>query len=193
MKKILLIATIPITIFGVYVAVNVEAHNVDYDLTLGNSLSNTDLTMNSYIEIEDKPEITYNFLIPDNFDKMAEDDDLELYLEPETLAIAVRVKANGYVYSSYDLYSDFSSLSDSVVNPIKSGVTLDLYKESTAVTRTFLDIKTEPGKEPVSIAKSTITPLSNGFKARVDFDEALIKIRFKLVEKDGLEFLLPQH
>jgi len=195
MKKILLIAMIPITIFGVYVAVNVEAHSVDYDLTLGNSLSNTDLTMNSYIEIEDKPEITYNFLIPDNFDKMAEDDDLELYLEPETLAIAVRVKANGYVYSSYDLYSDFSSLSDSVVNPIKSGVTLDLYKESTAVTRTFLDIKTEPGKEPVSIAKSTITPLSNGFKARVDFDEALIKIRFNLIvtiEDGELLISIPQ-
>lgn len=195
MKKILLIAMIPITIFGLYVAVNVEAHKVNYDVKLGNSLSNTNLTMNSYIEIEDKPEITYNFLIPNSFDKMAEDSELELYLEPETLAIAVRVKENGYVYSSYDLYSDFSSLSDSVVNPIKSGVSLDLYKESTAVTRTYLDIKKEPGKEDVAIAKSSITPLSNGFKARIDFDEALIKIRFNLIvtiEDGQLIISIPQ-
>lgn len=181
MKKILLLALIPITIFGIYVAATYDAHEVNYEVALGNSLSDLNVAMNSYVESVDKPEITYSFIIPDTFDKMAEDEALELYLEPETLAIAVRVKANGYVYASYDIYSDFSSFTDQVANPIKSGVTLDLYKESTAVSRTFLDTKTEPGEEPVAIAKSNIIALPKGFKARVDFDNEEIKIRFDLI------------
>ncbi len=179
-KKILLLSIIPFTIFGFIAVSRVNAHDIDYEITLGNSLSDTNYETNSYVETPDKDEINYNFTIPNTFDKMAEDAELELYLEPETLAIAVRVKANGYVYSSYNFNDSFAGKSDSVINPIKSGVTLDLYKESTAVSRTYLDVRTPPGADPIPAAESTITPLENGFRARVDFSDDQIMIRFNL-------------
>jgi len=181
MKKLMVLALIPISIFSIYALGTINANDdPDYDIVLGNQLSGLTFDQNNYIEIPDKPEINYNFTIPSTFDKMAEDDSLELYLEPETLAIAVRVKENGYVYASYNYNDSFAGKSEGIVNPIKSGVTLDLYKESTPVSTNYLDINPIATGEELPVAESTILPLSNGFRAKIDFNHPEIMIKFDL-------------
>lgn len=181
MKKLILLSLLPILALGGYAIAQVSAtSDPDYDVTLGNILSATDYEPNHYIEIPDKVTETYDVTIPDTFDLMAQDSELELYLEPENLAIAVRVKDNGYVYSSYNFNDTFAGKSDAVVNPIKSGVSLDLYKESTPVTTSYLDFRPIATGESVAAATSTIENLSNGFTAKVDFDHPEIMIKFDL-------------
>lgn len=181
MKKIMVLALLPILVFGVVALNDVRANDdPDYDILLGNQLSDVDFLQNSYIEIPNKPLQNYNMIIPNSFDKMAEDAELELYLEPETLAIAVRVKANGYVYASYNYNDSFAGKSDGIVNPIKSGVTLDLYKESTPVSTSYLDVNPIATGEKLPAATSTVQPLSNGFRLKVDFNHPEIMIKFDL-------------
>ncbi len=181
MKKILLIGLIPVFFLSAFFVVRVNAVNdIDYEVALGNSLSGVEYDSNTYIETPNKTELNYNFIIPNTFDKMAEDDELELYLEPETLAIAIRVKANGYVYASYNFNDTFVGKSDAVINPMKSGVTLDLYKESTPVSTSYLDMNPIATGDLVAAAESTIQPITNGFKAKIDFNHPEIMIRFDL-------------
>ncbi|MBN2604331.1 MAG: hypothetical protein JXR62_00750 [Bacilli bacterium] len=184
MKKLMLFLVIPSVIFGVFALSRiVSAKEIDYDVLYGNSLHDVDYIGNTYIETVDKDLMNYNVVIPPSFVLMSEDDTLQLYLEEETLAIAVRVKANGYVYSSYNFNDSFAGKGASVVNPIKSGVVLDLYKESTPTSQSYLDEKEVfiDGVSTVSqIAKSVITPTLNGFKAAIDFDNPELMIKFDL-------------
>jgi len=195
MKKLILLSLVPILVFGGYAIAQVSAsHEPDYEITLGNSLSDIDIDLNQYVEIPDKPTETYDKPIPDTFDKMAEDSELELYVEPETLAIAVRVKDNGYVYASYNFNDTFAGKSAAVVNPIKSGVTLDLYKESTPVSVSYLDIRAIATGEQLPAATSTIQPQANGFVAKVDFNHPEIAIKFDLsvtLEQGRLKVHIP--
>lgn len=185
MKKLLLFMIIPVVLLGVFaIARVVSADEIDYDVYSGNSLQDIDFLSNSYIEKIDKDLISYNIVIPSSFELISEDDELQLYLEEETLAIAVRVKENGYVYSSYNFNDSFAGKNDSVVNPIKSGVVLDLYKESTPTSQSYLDIKSyfvDGVSTTEQIANSIITKTSNGFIAAVDFDNPELMIKFDLI------------
>ncbi len=181
MKKLLIGLLIPLFITGAFVISRVNADNdVDYDLYLGNSLSGVEFDSNTYIETLDKDIIDYNVLIPSSFDKMAEDEELELYLEPETLAIAVRVKDNGYVYSSYNFNDSFGGLSSAVSNPIKSGVNLELLIKGTPVVKSYLDTLPDALGNPLPVASSTIQPITNGYRAKIDFNHPDISIRFDM-------------
>ncbi|MBU1020437.1 MAG: hypothetical protein KJ847_04420, partial [Firmicutes bacterium] len=184
MKKLLLFLVIPSVIFGVFALSRiVSAKEIDYDILYGNSLNDMEYIGNTYIETVDKDLMNYNVVIPPSFVLMSEDDSLQLYLEEETLAIAVRVKANGYVYSSYNFNDSFAGKGPSVVNPIKSGVVIDLYKESTPTSQSYLDEKEVfvDGVSTISqIAKSVISTTPNGFKAAIDFDNPELMIKFDL-------------
>ncbi|KFZ26933.1 MAG: hypothetical protein KQ78_00699 [Candidatus Izimaplasma bacterium HR2] len=186
MKKILLFLMIPLTLVGFVAAVKaVSADDIDYEILYGNSLSGVEFDSNSYIETLEKEEVIYDMVIPDSFTFVAADSDIELYVEEESLAIAVRVKANGYVYSSYNFDDPFIGDSESITNPIKSGVSIGLYKESTPVSQSYLDVRTvytddgvEVGEERV--ATSTIRTNSTGFIANIDFTHPELMIKFDL-------------
>lgn len=186
MKNLLLFLVIPITIIGVVVlAKAVSADDIDYEQLYGNSLNGVEFDSNTYIETLDKEEKTYDIIIPESFVKMAEDEEIALYLEEDTLAIAVLVKANGYVYSSYNFDDAFNGDSESIVNPIKSGVTLGLYKESTPVSQSYLDIRTLYDDDGVRlgeerVAEAVIQRTSDGFIANIDFSHPELMIKFDL-------------
>ena len=185
MNKILLFLVIPLTIVGIVIFVKaISADEIDYEILYGNSLSDAAFDSNTYVEIEDKEEEVYDEVIPESFTFVAEDSDIELYLEEATLAIAVRVKANGYVYSSYNFNDSFGGDSVAITNPIKSGVSIGLYKESTPVTQSYLDTRTvyedgiNVGDERV--AESSVAYNSTGFVAEVDFTHPELMIKFDL-------------
>jgi hypothetical protein len=168
-------------ILGGFTVLRVNARNEpEYDITLGNGLSDITYEPNRYIDIPDKPVEVYDITIPDSFDLMAEDAELELYLERETLAIAVRVKDNGYVYASYNFDDSFAGKNEAVVNPIKSGITLDLYKDSTPVSVSYMEQRPIATGELVPAAISGIQSTDNGFHAFIDFNHPEIMIRFEL-------------
>jgi hypothetical protein len=178
-KKIVLLSLFPILVLGGYAILHVSAYSgPDYDVLTGNQLSEKTIDLNSYVETPNKAEKTYNITIPESFVKVAEDDKQELFLEPDTLAIAVRVKANGYVYSSYDFTNDFFGKSPAVVNPIKSGVSIELYKESSPVSVSYLDTRAIATGDMLPAATSSIEYKQNGFVAHVDFNHPEIMIKF---------------
>ncbi len=182
MKKLMSFLIIPFLFAIIVFSTLVNANTLDYTPTLGNTLSNNDFTLNSYVETLDKPIETYDIEIPENFVKRAENAELELYVEEATLAIAVRVKANGYVYSSYD-FSDpiLETKSDAVKNPIKSGISIDAYYSTgTPVVKSFLDEKENLDGSTVRYAEAEIQSIENGVKMLVDFSETEFRIRFEV-------------
>ena len=183
MNKILLFLVVPLTIVGIFIFVKaVSADEIDYEILYGNLLNDVQFESNTYVEIKDKEVEIYDEAIPESFTLVAEDSDIELYLEEETLAIAVRVKANGYVYSSYNFNDSFGGDSVAITNPIKSGVSIGLYKESTPIAQSYLDERSVyedgiyVGEERV--ASSRIRYNSNGFIAEVDFSHPELMIKF---------------
>jgi hypothetical protein len=192
MKKLSVIIVGLALLLTIILVTDVEASPIDYQTDLGNSLSDFEFDLNTHVTDFSELEI-YDIIIPSRFELMAEDDELELYFEEETLAIAVRVKDNGYVYSSYD-FTDYSidTLTNGVKNPIKSGVSIDAYyRDGTPVSRTYLDINNETDAR---IAVATITELANGFTMNVDFNDYELKIRFDvtvLIEEGELKVSIP--
>lgn len=196
MKKFMLILLIGISIGTIFAANRIFAsQEPEYEVALGNGLSSSSYDINQYVETPDKVEETYDITIPETFELMAQDSELELYLEKDNLAIAVRVKANGYVYSSYNFNDSFAGKSDSVIAPIKSGVTLELYKDSTPITMPYIEERTiVGGNTDIPVARSTIQPLSNGFIAQVDYNHPEIMIAFDIhvtLENGSLEVYVP--
>lgn len=184
MKKLFIILLLPTFILGAFVISKVNADSrIDYDLTQGNGLSNTNYELNNYIEVADKVEEVYTITIPDNFEFIADDDELELYLDRDTLAIAVRVKSNGYVYSSYNIsnksLATINSLTKEAKSPIVSGVSLDLFIKDSPVTVSYTS-EVNVVNTPQPAATSTITTTDKGFIANVDFNHPYIKIKFDL-------------
>lgn len=182
MKKILSFLIIPALLLVVIGATLVNANKLDYDPVLGNSLSGGDYSINSYVETLDKELQTYDITIPENFVKKAEDSSLELYVDADTLAIAVRVKANGYVYSSYDFTdSTLESKTPAVKNPIKSGISIEAYYSSgTPVTKSFLEGLTDSPDTTERVASAEIENITNGVRMYVDFFETGFQFRFQV-------------
>ncbi len=182
MKKLILLLLIPVTIFGVITVINVAASGDNTELNFNSVLNTTTFSNNTYVELEENDsDKQYNMAIPESFELIANDGVLELYLERETLAIAVKVLANGYVYSSYNYDDNFSGKTDSIINNIKSGVTLELFNGTTPASFSYLDQESQLGlDELIPVATSTIVTTNNGFTAKVDFNHPEVQIRFDL-------------
>jgi hypothetical protein len=180
MKKLMLVLLIALSAGTIFAANRIFAsQEPEYDIALGNGLSRDSYEINNYVETLDKPLEVYDVEIPDTFELMAEDSSMELYLERDNLAIAVRVKDNGYVYSSYNFNDSFAGKSDSVIAPIKSGVTLELYKDSTPITMPYTQERPiVGGNTDIPVARSTIQALANGFIAQVDYNHPEVMIAF---------------
>lgn len=196
MKKLMIVALVFVSAGTIFAATRIFAsQEPDYEIALGNGLSTDSFEINNYVETVDKPLEVYDIEIPDTFELMAEDSELELYLERENLAIAVRVKENGYVYSSYNFNDSFAGKSDSVIAPIKSGVTLELYKDSTPITMPYTQERPiVGGNEDIPVARSVIQALPNGFIAQVDFNHPEVMIAFDVevtLENGSLEVYIP--
>lgn len=142
--------------------------------------SDIDVLKNNYVEIEDKPLESYNITIPSRFVEVINNGSLSLYLEPETLAIAIKVLDNGYVYSSYNFNDSFAGKSAGVVNPIKSGVTLDLFKDTTPVSIAYLDQPQVLGSVKQPAATSTYAVEGDELIIHVDYNHPEIMIKFDL-------------
>ena len=115
----------------------------------------------------------YNYLIPDSFEKIAENDQLELYLEKDTIGLAVKNKAKGYTWYSYDIHMnpEEEKISKEMVNYMKSGISVITYDKFSPGKRTIFD-------ENVN---KTYENIENGFKVAIDFLDP--KIKFDLVVK----------
>lgn len=112
-----------------------------------------------------------NNKIQEPFKKVAENEQLELYLEEESVAIAVKEKCSGYVWYSYDAMKNMTANDDSpeIINYIKSGISLVTYDKSTPGRKTVLDQGVEK--------KYQIQ--EDGFTAHIDFTSQ--QIRFDVV------------
>lgn len=110
--------------------------------------------------------------VKETYEEMGSNDQLELFLNKETMAIAVRNKNNNYVWYSNDPYRDLSnSASDVYFNSLISGIKINLFQKIAQPQR--LSIESE----------NTVTKLStnDGFEATLDFKD--VKIRFKMIVK----------
>jgi hypothetical protein len=115
--------------------------------------------------------------IPATFKKVAHNARLELYLEEETVAIAVKDKCNGSTWFSYDVSADAkgSKNSNEIAAYIKSGVSIVTYNKFTSGRRTVLGDQ----------AKKTFEYREDGFTAKIDFTKAKIKFDLVLALQQG--------
>lgn len=134
----------------------------------------TSVVVNNDTPIDEKDD--YDFSIPDSFDKMAENDQLELYLDKESIAIAVRNKINGYTWYSYDvnMNAEEKNISKEMVKYIKSGISVITYDKFTPGRRTVLNDGVD----------KTYEKLDNGFSVAIDFTKPQIKFNL-IVEIQG--------
>jgi hypothetical protein len=115
--------------------------------------------------------------IPDTFKKAAENEQLELYLEEESVAIAVKDKCNGYTWFSYDVNNDMqeAGYSTEMAGYMKSGISLITYDKFTPGRRTVLGDKVE----------KTYELRKDGFTATIDFTVAQIKFDVVVTIQQG--------
>ncbi|WP_274365952.1 DUF5696 domain-containing protein [Paenibacillus thermotolerans] len=116
-------------------------------------------------------------VIPKSFKKVAENERLELYLEEESVAIAVKDKCNGYGWFSYDVNTDLSEAgySAEMINYIKSGISIITYDKFTPGRRTVLGDK----------AQKQYQMKEDGFTVTVDFTKAQVKFDVSVTLKAG--------
>ncbi|WP_332693604.1 DUF5696 domain-containing protein [Halalkalibacter lacteus] len=123
--------------------------------------------------------------IPERFTKVAENEQLELYLEEESVAIAVKDKCNGYTWFSYDVHRDMEAdgYSQEMIRYIHSGISLVTYDGFTPGRRTVLDSNIE----------KTYQMMDNGFTVTLDFTAQQIKFDAVVTLQGGdLLFHIPQ-
>jgi len=173
MKRIILILTILLSIS--FFILNPKKE-VDYSIKTGNELTSKHFGNNFVSQISNKVDV-YEMIIPIQFELVSENNYLSLYLEKETMAIAILNKSNHYVWYSYDTTRDYhleienKSISQEMVNQIKSGIIMQTYNVFTPGIRTLLD-KDLLGKDMVSISYDME---ATGFIAHVDFTNISIK------------------
>ncbi|ERJ13062.1 DUF5696 domain-containing protein [Haloplasma contractile] len=187
MKKLVVRSLVAIAlIVSSFIVINAKDNEVDYTVSTGKTLSGKDF-MNNYITNQGTGLKEYNIEIPDRFLKVAANDYLELYLEEETLAIAIRNVSNGYVWFSYDVTNEFNpeQYSEEIVNKIKSGVYIDTYNKFAPATRTLFETNSF-GDRMVDIQYKKD---SNGFVATVDFTHIMIKFDVH-VKLDGEDLVI---
>lgn len=147
---------------------------VDYGVVVSKS-HYEDITVNDKLNVcmDKAPEVK----LPVTFRKVAENNQLELYLEDESVAIAVKDKCNGYIWFSYDVNLDMkeAGYSAEVVGYMKSGISLITYDKFTPGRRTVLSDKVE----------KTYEIRNDGFTATIDFTKAQIKFDVVVTLQQG--------
>lgn len=115
--------------------------------------------------------------VPDTFKKVADNEQLELYLEEESVAIAVKDKCSGYVWFSYDVGTDMqeAGYSADMIAYIKSGISIMTYDKFTPGRRTILGDK----------AEKTFRLRDDGFTVTIDFTKAQIKFDMAVTLRQG--------
>jgi hypothetical protein len=115
--------------------------------------------------------------IPEQFTKVAENKQLELFLEKESVAIAVKEKCSGYTWYSYDVHLDLQkeNYSQEMINYFKSGISLMTYDKFTPGRKTVLDQNVE----------KNYAMKENGFVASIDFKNLQIKFELHVSLKGG--------
>ncbi|MGZ9585467.1 DUF5696 domain-containing protein [Paenibacillus marinisediminis] len=115
--------------------------------------------------------------IPATFKKVADNEQLELYLEEETVAIAVKDKCNGYTWFSYDVGMDMkgAGYSADMIAYIKSGISIITYDKFTPGRRTILGDR----------AEKSFQQTEDGFIASIDFAKAQIKFDVVVTLQQG--------
>src|SRR5690625_4971982 len=107
----------------------------------------------------------------EGFEKMAENDLIELYVEEESLALKVVDQRTGYIWnSSLDDIEDFN-LNDTWQLLANSAMTIDYLDEKSNVKTMSLLGNAE---------KPTIEKVDNGFKATIDFSEIDITVQLQV-------------
>ncbi|GMQ57926.1 DUF5696 domain-containing protein [Vallitalea sediminicola] len=119
----------------------------------------------------------YDFTIPDTFERVAENDQLELFLDEESIAIAVRNKVDGYTWYSYDVDMNMEEkkISKEMNNYIKSGISVITYDKFTPGRRTVLD----------KDVKKTYQKSDKGFIVTIDFLKPKIKLDLRVEIQGG--------
>ncbi len=157
-KKIVLYVIITIMCFTQLNVVHAE----NKLLTVDNTKTQTEINVN---------QIT-NDKIMDGFEKVAENSELELYVNKSTLGIQIKNKATNYVFSS--THTELEGLNKSWVHFINSGITLEYMNDKQTVSRLPLtDTQVD----------MNFSKLDNGFKVNLKYN-----VGFELdliVELDG--------
>ena len=170
MRKIIYIILLVLIMTLLYLLVIKGDTTADYDILGDNTFSNLSFN-NGYVSSNPESHEIYDMDIPDSFELVNSDSAIELYLERETMAIAIKKMDNGYVWYSYDVSRDYNQeISDGIIsleiaNQIRSGVSMRTYNVFTPGLRTLLD-KNLIGKDEVMIS---YTILPEGFIAHIDF------------------------
>lgn len=113
--------------------------------------------------------------IMNGFELMAQNDVLELYLNAETMAIQIKDKRNGNVYSSF-AGSD-EGMNDSWKNFMASGVTVEYMSDDMKLVRMPFS---------GSSAQTKISKLENGFKADISYKEGFSFSMQTVIEDEKL-------
>lgn len=181
-SRVIKISIILFIIAGGFIIINAKPKKQPMAQYLNNSpykqniapVSNNFITSNSE-EVEQ-----YDMVVVDGFEKVTENNYLELYYEKDSLAIAIKNKTNGFIWYSYPVDEDISSYSQTKIRNIRSAVTVELMNVFTSNNYTVLD---------ANIVKTKVEKIDQGFKATIDFHT--FKIRFDLVVKlDGPEVVI---
>ncbi|WP_100405240.1 DUF5696 domain-containing protein [Bacillus solitudinis] len=123
--------------------------------------------------------------IPERFKKVTENEQLELYLEEESVSIAVKDKCNGYTWFSYDVHRDMEAegYSQEMIRYVRSGISLMTYDKFTPGRRTVLDSNVEKSYQMTE----------DGFTVSVDFTDQKIKFDAVVTLQGGdLLFHVPE-
>ncbi|MFC5464117.1 DUF5696 domain-containing protein [Lederbergia graminis] len=165
-KKLLIYGTIVLVLIISGVSFHfLNMDNVKYGIAVTQDNYQSVVVNDQVVACNNETESTTE--IPAKFKKVAENEQLELYLEENTVALMVKDKCNGYTWSSYDVSRDMveAGYSPEIINFIQAGVSLVTYDKFTPNRRTILDSNVEKNYEM----------LDNGFKVSIDFKAQQIK------------------
>ncbi|KGL41271.1 hypothetical protein DUK53_06380 [Listeria sp. SHR_NRA_18] len=132
-------------------------------------------------EVISKPVVNKNAAL-DGFDKVAENANLALYVHPDSLAIKVRNRASGYVWSStLDGMSQYR-LNQSWKDFVDSAITMD-----------YLNAQGKKKRESLTAngARVMLRDVTDGFEATITF-RSRIKMNLKVtLAEDGVHVAIP--
>ncbi|PGL70098.1 DUF5696 domain-containing protein [Bacillus sp. AFS055030] len=118
------------------------------------------------------------------FEKIAENKKLELYVNSESLAIKVKNKSNGYIWSSTVDHMEKYKLNSTWEQFVESAITIE-----------YLNIQGKLRKESITThsAKINLKKKANGFDANITFGQAKIKMKLSVeLAKDEVIVSIPE-
>jgi hypothetical protein len=132
---------------------------------------------NRYLGLYEASEAKSNFTITSDFQLIAENDTLALYLKPESLALRIINKKTGYIWSSnLDSYEE-ERLNATWEAYFESGITIEYY-ETNAKTQDYKVIQ----ESVLTSDQTTVSfqKVADGFEAKILFGESQIELTFSV-------------